>query len=105
MMIRLGRVPGDTVFPRASGMNMASAGGGIHTDLPGQRASVVGLGKQPGVHGFPHTCGMQVDKEVVDPPPRAVALWDVPPWAAGADPKEDAVDQGSSVPGAGSSPP
>ena len=104
-MIRgLGGVAGGAVFPGAGGVNVASGGGGVHADLPGKFSLLLGVGKQPGVHVLPHPVGPEADEQVVDPPPGAVAFGDVAPRAAGAGVEEDAVDQGSWVPGAGSSP-
>ena len=95
MMVRLPRVPGDTVLARTCGVDMPAGGRGIDADLPGELSGVLGLGKQPGMHLLPHPVSPEPDEQVVDPPPRSVAFGDVAPGTAGTDAEEDAVDQGS----------
>lgn len=95
MIGRLCGVPGDTVFPRARGMDMSAGGGGVDADLPGQFSLLLGVGKQSGVHVGPHPVGPQTNEQVVDPPPRPVAFMDIPPRATSPNTEEDAVDQGS----------
>lgn len=95
MISRLGGVPGGTVLAGAGGVDMPAGGGGVHADLPGELSLLLGVSKQPGVHVRPHPACPEADEEVVDPPPGAVAFGDVAPRAAGPDPEEDAVNQGS----------
>ena len=105
MMIRLPGVPEGTVLAGAGGMDMPAGSGGVHADLPGEFSLLLGVGEQPGVYVLPHSVSPETGEQVVDPPPRSVALMDITPGASGTDPEEDAVDQGSQVPGTGASPP
>lgn len=98
-------MPNGAVMPCSGGVDMATAGGGIDADLPGEFSLLLGVGEQPGMDVLPYSVGPQADKQVIDPPPGAVAFMDVPPGAAGPDSEEDAVDQGPDIPGAGASPP
>lgn len=62
MMIRVGGMPGSTVFPGPGGVEVTSGGGGVHADLPGKFSLFLNVGKQSGVYVVPYPASVEMGK-------------------------------------------
>jgi hypothetical protein len=84
---------GDPPFRRSGGVLVSPAEGRVDTHVPGDQALRVRLGLESGDDLGPGAIPLPAPDQVIDPIPRPVPFWHIPPWGTGPGPPPYAVYQ------------
>ncbi len=93
VVIRFSGNPFHAVTSGSSSVDVRSGGGRVDADLPGQLACRVRCLQQRGLDLLPDTEQLPAGEQGVDPPPRPVPVWHVPPGATRPGAIADPLDQ------------
>lgn len=81
------------ITPGPGGVDMRPGGGRIHRQIPSEVSFGIGVGLQGGFDLFPDSGQLPGAEQIIDPPPRPVAVGHVSPGTPDSDAVSDAVDQ------------